>query len=180
MRRRNFITLLGGAAATWSLVAHAEQSERVRRIGVLMPSGAGNREYQLWVGAFLQEMSQLGWNIGRNVRIETRWAATNADIRKNAVELVALAAGMSFSLMAATQWGSCCRQHTPFRSYSRLWLIQSPQASSTAWRGRAAMLPVSCFSKQHRWKMAGVAEANRARGDAGGGYCGSHYTYRTC
>jgi ABC-type uncharacterized transport system substrate-binding protein len=91
MIRRNFITLLGGAAAAWSLVAHAEQSERMRRIGVLMPSGAENPEYQLWVGAFLQEMSQLGWNIGRNVRIETRWAATNADIRKHAVELVALA-----------------------------------------------------------------------------------------
>jgi ABC-type uncharacterized transport system substrate-binding protein len=63
----------------------------VRRIGVLLPSAAENPEYQPWVGAFLQELSQLGWSIGRNVRIDTRWAATNADIRKYAAELVALA-----------------------------------------------------------------------------------------
>ena len=58
---------------------------------MLLPSAAENPEYQPWVGAFLQELSQLGWSIGRNVRIDTRWAATNADIRKQAAELVALA-----------------------------------------------------------------------------------------
>jgi putative ABC transport system substrate-binding protein len=91
MRRRKFITLLGGAAVVWPLVTHAELGERVRRIGVLLPSAAENPEYQPWVGAFLQELSQLGWSIGRNVRIDTRWAPTNADIRKHAAELVALA-----------------------------------------------------------------------------------------
>jgi putative tryptophan/tyrosine transport system substrate-binding protein len=90
MRRREFITLLGGAAA-WPLAARAQQDQRMRRIGVLLPSAAENPEYQPWVGAFLQELSQLGWSIGRNVRIDTRWAATNADIRKQAAELVALA-----------------------------------------------------------------------------------------
>jgi putative ABC transport system substrate-binding protein len=91
MRRREFITLVGGAAAAWPLIAQAEQGERVRRIGVLLPAAAENPEYQPWVGAFLQELSQLGWSIGRNVRIDTRWAATNADIRKYAAELVGLA-----------------------------------------------------------------------------------------
>jgi len=91
MRRREFITLIGGAAATWPLIAQAEQGERVRRIGVLLPAAAENPEYQPWVGAFLQELSQLGWSIGRNVRIDTRWAATNADIRKYAAEVVGLA-----------------------------------------------------------------------------------------
>jgi ABC-type uncharacterized transport system substrate-binding protein len=90
MRRREFISLLGSAAAI-PLTAHAQQVERVRRIGVLLPLAAENPEYQPWVGAFLQELSQLGWSIGRNVRIDTRWAATNADIRKYAAELVALA-----------------------------------------------------------------------------------------
>jgi len=60
MRRREFITLIGGAAATWPLIAQAEQGERVRRIGVLLPAAAENPEYQPWVGAFLQELSQLG------------------------------------------------------------------------------------------------------------------------
>jgi putative tryptophan/tyrosine transport system substrate-binding protein len=91
MRRREFIILLGGAVTAWPLIARAQPAERVRRIGVLLPSAAENPEYQPWVGAFLQELSQLGWSIGRNVRIDTRWAATNPDIRNQAAELVALA-----------------------------------------------------------------------------------------
>jgi ABC-type uncharacterized transport system substrate-binding protein len=91
MRRREFIILLGGAVTAWPLIARAQPAQRVRRIGVLLPSAAENPEYQPWVGAFLQELSQLGWSIGRNVRIDTRWAATNADIRNQAAELVALA-----------------------------------------------------------------------------------------
>src|SRR5204862_2041660 len=92
MRRREFMTLLGGAAATWPRAAHAQQGERVRRIGVLLPATADDAEFQAWVGAFLQELALTGWAIGRNVRIDTRWATTNAaDIRRNAAELVALA-----------------------------------------------------------------------------------------
>ena len=69
-----------------------EQAEQVRRIGVLMAATADNAEYQAWVGAFLQGPGQLGWNIGRNVRIDTRWAGVNAaDIRRHAAELAALA-----------------------------------------------------------------------------------------
>jgi putative ABC transport system substrate-binding protein len=91
MRRRDFISILGGAAA-WPMVARAQQSEPVRRIGVLLPQAADNAQFQTWVGAFLQELGQLGWTIGRNVRIDTRWATANAaDIRRHAAELVALA-----------------------------------------------------------------------------------------
>ena len=91
MRRRDLISILGGAAA-WPMVARAQQSERVRRIGVLLPQAADNAQFQTWVGAFLQELGQLGWTIGRNVRIDTRWATANAaDIRRHAAELVALA-----------------------------------------------------------------------------------------
>jgi putative ABC transport system substrate-binding protein len=89
MRRREFILALGGAAA-WPIAARA-QGEKVRSIGVLMPTAANDADYQPWVGAFLQELSQLGWTIGRNVRIDTRWATTDADIRKHAAELAALA-----------------------------------------------------------------------------------------
>ena len=90
MQRRQFIALLGGAA-TWPLGARAQQGERMRRIGVLLPASAGDARFQTFVGAFLQELQSLGWSIGRNVRIDTRWATANAAaIRRQAAELVAL------------------------------------------------------------------------------------------
>ena len=91
IRRRDFITLLGGAAA-WPLAAKAQQPERVRRIGVLLPATADDPNFQARLGAFLQALALLGWTIGRNVRIDTRWAGANAaDIRGHAAELGALA-----------------------------------------------------------------------------------------
>jgi putative ABC transport system substrate-binding protein len=92
MRRREFITLLGGVAIAWPLPARAQQPERVRRIGILLPAAVDDVEFQTWVGAFLQALALLGWTIGRNVRIDTRWATANAaDIRRHAAELAALA-----------------------------------------------------------------------------------------
>jgi ABC-type uncharacterized transport system substrate-binding protein len=89
--RREFITLLGGAAATWPLAAPAQQGERVRRIGVLMTLAADDPEGQTRLVAFVQGLQQLGWTVGRNMRIDTRWAAGDAErIRKYAAELVAL------------------------------------------------------------------------------------------
>src|SRR5262249_6641803 len=75
MKRREFISLLGGAA-TWPLMARAQQSERMRHIGVLMASAADDSESQARMAAFLQGLAQLGWTDGRNVRIDTRWATT--------------------------------------------------------------------------------------------------------
>ena len=90
--RREFITLLGGAAAAWPLAARAQQAERMRRIGVLMNLAADDPEGQARIAAFLQGLQQLGWTDGRNVRIEYRWGAGDADrIRRYAAELVALA-----------------------------------------------------------------------------------------
>src|SRR5262245_14127880 len=74
MRRREFITLVGGAAMVWPLAVRAQQGDRMRRIGVLLPATADDPRFQTFVGAFLQEMQNLGWSIGRNVRIDTRWA----------------------------------------------------------------------------------------------------------
>src|ERR1700719_430819 len=92
MRRREFISLLGGAAVAWPLAAHAQQPERVRRIGVLMASAADDSENKARMAAFLQGLAQSGWIDGRNVRIDTRWATTNADdLRRHAAELAALA-----------------------------------------------------------------------------------------
>ena len=90
MRRRDFIRGLGGAAATWPLAVRAQQDERVRRIGVLVASPADDAELQARVAAFKEGLAQLGWTEGRNVRIDTRWATTNADdLRKHAAELAA-------------------------------------------------------------------------------------------
>ena len=92
MRRREFITLIGGACAGWPLGARAQQGDRVRRIGMLNPSAADDAIFQARVEAFQQELTLLGWSIGHNVRIDIRWATTNAaEIRKQATELIALA-----------------------------------------------------------------------------------------
>jgi putative tryptophan/tyrosine transport system substrate-binding protein len=92
MKRREFISLLGGAAATWPLAVRGQQAERVRRIGLLLNVTADNLDFQTWVGAFLQGLQQSGWSIGQNVRIDTHWAGgTAAEIRKHAAELAALA-----------------------------------------------------------------------------------------
>jgi len=93
MRRREFITLLGGAAAAWPVAAHAQQSEPVRHIGVLMNSPADDAQGQGRFAAFLRGLQQLGWSDGRNVRIDVRWGAQGDSERnrQDAAELVALA-----------------------------------------------------------------------------------------
>src|SRR5262249_28871320 len=91
IKRRAFITLLGGATAAWPLAAGAQQGERARRIGLLLPASSDDPVFQAWVGAFLQGLALSGWTLGRNVRLDTRWAMTAADIRRHAAELVALA-----------------------------------------------------------------------------------------
>jgi putative ABC transport system substrate-binding protein len=91
LQRRRFITLLGGGAA-WPLVAPAQQPERMRRVGVLMTLAADDQEAPVRVAVFAQELQQLGWTIGRNLRIDYRWSAGSADdTRKFAAELSALA-----------------------------------------------------------------------------------------
>jgi len=98
MRRREFITLLGGAAASWPLAARAQQTERVRRVGVLMSQAADDPEAQARITAFSQGLQELGWNVDRNLQIETRWATAD-DLHRHAAELVALAPDV---LVAAT------------------------------------------------------------------------------
>jgi putative ABC transport system substrate-binding protein len=92
VKRREFISLLGGGAAAWPLAARAQQPDRMRRIGVLMSTAADDTESSARMGAFLRGLQQFGWVDGRNVRIDTRWSAGNAELdRKYAAELVALA-----------------------------------------------------------------------------------------
>jgi hypothetical protein len=91
IRRREFITLLGGAAA-WPLAVRAQQGERMRRIGVLMNVATDIQDFNECLAAFQQALQELGWTLGRNVRIDTRWAADDAErLRSHAAELVTLA-----------------------------------------------------------------------------------------
>ena len=92
MRRRDFITLLGCAAAAWPLAARAQQPDRMRRMGMLMNRAADSQDGQAHVAAFQQALQQLGWSDGRNVRIDIRWGENDADLsRRCAQELIALA-----------------------------------------------------------------------------------------
>src|SRR5262249_8345677 len=91
MKRRTFIGLLGGAAA-WPVVATGQQAERMRRVTLLLPTTSDDPDYQVRVGAFVQGLQETGWSIGRNIRIDTRWAGANArDIGRHVAEAVALA-----------------------------------------------------------------------------------------
>jgi putative tryptophan/tyrosine transport system substrate-binding protein len=92
MRRREFITLLGSAAAAWPLAARAQQPQRMRRVGVLMNLASDDAEGQARLAVFHQGLQQLGWTVGRNLQIDYRWGAGDVDrIRKFAAELIALA-----------------------------------------------------------------------------------------
>jgi hypothetical protein len=105
MRRRSFITLLGGAGAAWPRTARAQ--EPVRRIGVILPATSDDAEFQSWVEAFLQGLAQLGWTIGHNVRIDTRWATANGtEIRRHAAELVSLAPDGGGIAVSLATWRS--------------------------------------------------------------------------
>jgi putative ABC transport system substrate-binding protein len=101
MKRREFIAIIGAAAASWPLAANAQ--ERVRHIGVLLPATADDAGMQARIAAFHQGLEQSGWTIGRNVRIDTRWATTDAgEIRRHAAELAALAPDVILAHAATT------------------------------------------------------------------------------
>jgi putative ABC transport system substrate-binding protein len=92
MRRRDFITLLGGAAAAWPLAAGAQQGERIRRIGVLMLPAADDPEGKLRAAAFQEALERLGWTVRRNLQIDYRWGMNDAErARAAAAELLRLA-----------------------------------------------------------------------------------------
>jgi putative ABC transport system substrate-binding protein len=102
VKRREFITLLGGAASAWPLVARAQQPRRMRRIGVLTPFPADDAEGHARLTAFTQALQQSGWTVGQNVRIDYRWGPGNpATMRKHATELVALEPDIILALTTA-------------------------------------------------------------------------------
>jgi putative tryptophan/tyrosine transport system substrate-binding protein len=146
VRRREFITLLGGTVVAWPLAARAQQPERMRRIGVLSGLAADDPVWQARIAAFAHGLQQLGWTDGRNVQIDIRSAAGNADdARKYAAELVALAPDVILASGGAAM-GPLLQATASCRSCSRSSPIRWAPASSKAWRGQAATLPVLCSS----------------------------------
>ena len=103
MRRREFITLLGGVTAAWPLAAHAQQAERVRRVGVLVPFAVNDTDAQARNAVFVQSLRELGWTIGRDLQIDYRWPGGDAaSIRRDAAELVALAPDVLLAVGSST------------------------------------------------------------------------------
>jgi putative ABC transport system substrate-binding protein len=141
MRRRVFIALLGAVAARWPVDANAQQVEPMRRIGVLTPFAADDAESMARIAAFLQGLGDLGWAVGRNVRIDYRWSAGDPDrIRKDAMELVALAPDVI--LATGTPVTSALQQASlSVPIVSRRYPIPWPMVLSRALLGRAATPP---------------------------------------
>jgi len=141
MKRREFIALISGVSLGWPLAARAQQQDRKRRIGVLMALAADDPAGQARFVAFVQALQELGWTDGRNVQIDTRWAAGDAErFRRYAAELVALAPDVILASGGTA---------APYRSCSRRRKIRWAPATSTAWRFQAATPPVLPI-----WNMA--------------------------
>ena len=132
MRRRDFIKVIAGSAVAWPLAAHAQQSGRIRRLGVLMHSPSNEPEAQARLAAFLQGMRDAGWEVGRNLRIEYRWSVGDAArLSKDATELVALNPDVILAGVGATTT-ACSKRPVSFRSYSPKASTRSVQCKSIA------------------------------------------------
>ena len=112
MKRRAFITLLGGAAAAWPLAARAQQGDRLRRIGVLMPFDENDPEGKLRYSAFTQALADMGWTDGRNVRMDLRWYGGDTN-RIRALAQVCLACARWASSVGPTHFTTCPRISPP-------------------------------------------------------------------
>ena len=145
MKRRDFITLLGGAAA-WPFAARAQQRERMRRMGWLTSQAANDPVAQAYVAALLQGPQDAGWSVGRNVRIDYRWGAANAELkRRYAAELIALVQDVIVTT-GDSNTGHCFRRPAPCRSCLCWYPIRSALALSPAWHDLAATPPGSGIS----------------------------------
>jgi len=145
MRRREFITLIGGAAA-WPITTYAQQRDGQRRIGVLMTDEGSQGQARM--AAFRQGLQQLGWTDGRNIRIDARWSGgDDAKMRKSAAELVALAPEVILATGSASM-GPLMQISGSGTVPIVFVIVPDPVGAgmSTAWLGREATLPASRFS----------------------------------
>jgi putative ABC transport system substrate-binding protein len=152
MRRREFITLIGGAAVTWPLAARAQQPSRIRRVGVLIPYAESDAEAQTQVTAFREALDQFGWH-GNNLRVDYRWTGGDVGrIRTFAKELIALQPDVILGRSTAVT--RVLLQETRTIPYSWWSPIQLAMALSIAWHDRAGTLQDSLMSRRH-WVASG-------------------------
>ena len=179
MRRREFITLLGGAAALAARGARAA-AERMRRIGVLMTVAADDPEGQARIAAFLQGLQQLGWTDGRNVRIDYSLGRGRCRRRSQIRGGIGRArAGRHPGRWQRDRGGVAAGDPHRADRVRDVSSIRSAPASSRAWRGRAATPPaLSCSNTASSGEMAGAAQGDRAGRDASGGPSGSRRSRR--
>jgi hypothetical protein len=120
VRRREFITLLGGAAAAWPLAARGQQPERVRRVGALMGFAESDPEGQIFIAAFREGLHNLGWTEGRNIRFDTRWAALDPESVTAIRERTRRTAARSHSLARHTYDSRAAATNTHHPDHFRL------------------------------------------------------------
>ena len=171
MRRRDFIKVVGGAAAAWPLAARAQQPERMRRIGSLTSLDETDAQAQVWYAAFRTRLQELGWVIGRNLQIDYRWGAGDIDrIRTYAAELVAMKPD---ALLASTTpvVAALLRETHTIPSYFRTCPIRSAAASRKVCHIQEAMLPDGLISPRP-WVASGWSCSRRLRraSDGSGSY----------
>jgi ABC-type uncharacterized transport system substrate-binding protein len=171
MNRREFITLLGGAAVTWPFATWAQQSDQVRRIGVLMGYAESNFEVQSHIAAFRERLQKLGWTEGRHTLIDTRWAAPDqAESRRRfAKELVALQPDVILSNTTPTTT-ALLEQTLTIPIVFAILPTRSAAASSRASRGLVATSPVSSL-RNRRWRASGWNCSRRLRRASPGSRC---------
>ena len=154
MRRREFITLLGGATAGWPLAVRAQQGERVRRVGVLMGYAENDPGAQSYLEAFRAALAKLGWTDGSNLRIELRWGAADPNrIKTFAKELVDLRPDAIFGATTPVL-GALARETRTIPIVFTIVTIRSAMASLRASRIRAATSAASRLSIP-RWAVNG-------------------------
>ena len=179
IRRREFITLLGGVAAAWPLAARAQPSDRMRHIGVLMNTGPEDPEGKTRNVAFERALQELGWTDGRNVRIDYRWGAGDADrIRRYAVELVSLSPDVILTVGSATAG--------PLLQATRtlpIVFVQAPDPVGAGFVDTLARPGGKCHRLypvriRHQREMAGITQRDRAGRDASGGPSGCCHSRR--
>jgi putative tryptophan/tyrosine transport system substrate-binding protein len=142
MRRRDFIKAIAGSAVVWPLTVRAQQGERIRRVGIIIGPTGEESETKARIDAFLQELKHLGWDEGRNIRIEMRATAGNAGAaRKYAAELVAFAPDLILAL-GGSQVGPLLEATHTVPIVFTITLIRLGTGWSIVWRDRAAMRPV--------------------------------------
>jgi putative ABC transport system substrate-binding protein len=151
LRRREFIAGIGGAAALWPLAARAQQGDRIRRIGVLMPGDESDPEYKRRHSAFTQALADLGWTDGRNVRTELRWGGDDTSrMRALAQELV----GLQPNIILATSTPATVALQRETRTIPIVFVDVTDRASSLGSTARVGTSPASPNMKP-RWEASG-------------------------